>query len=74
MLLLAGMAVSARIITQSEQGAQLPRRPGFRVIIPQAGVLHRASLRVGTTPPPPALPDRIPTPPHAAAANGAAVS
>jgi hypothetical protein len=29
-------------------GAQLLRRPGFRVIIPQAGVLHRVSLRIGT--------------------------
>ena len=55
-------------------GARLLRRPGFRVIVPQAGVLHRVSLRIGTTPPRPALPDRIPTPPHAAAANGAAVS
>ena len=67
--------VSARIITQSEQGAPAPAGdPGSRVIIPQdTGVLHRVSLRIGTTPPPPALPGRIPTPPHAAA-NGAAVS
>jgi hypothetical protein len=47
------------------------RAPGHH---PAGRRADRVSLRIGTTPPPPALPDRIPTPPHAAAANGAAVS
>jgi regulator of protease activity HflC (stomatin/prohibitin superfamily) len=56
-LALLGLAMSARIVKQYEQGVlfrlgrvQGPRDPGFRLIIPFADVLHRVSLRIVTMP------------------------
>src|SRR5579863_1188244 len=56
-LLLLGMALSARIVKQYEQGVLFrlgrvrgPRNPGFRLIVPFVDVLHRVSLRIVTMP------------------------
>jgi regulator of protease activity HflC (stomatin/prohibitin superfamily) len=56
-LFLLGMALSARIVKQYEQGVLFrlgrvrgPRNPGFRLIIPFIDVLHRVSLRIVTMP------------------------
>jgi regulator of protease activity HflC (stomatin/prohibitin superfamily) len=56
-LALIGLAMSARIVKQYEQGVlfrfgrvQGPRAPGFRLIIPFADVLRRVSLRIVTMP------------------------
>ncbi len=56
-LLLLGMALSARIVKQYEQGVLFrlgrvrgPRNPGFRLIVPFIDVLHRVSLRIVTMP------------------------
>ena len=56
-LFLLGMALSARIVKQYEQGVLFrlgrvrgPRDPGFRLIIPFIDVLHRVSLRIVTMP------------------------
>jgi regulator of protease activity HflC (stomatin/prohibitin superfamily) len=49
-LFLLGMALSARIVKQYEQGVLFrlgrvrgPRSPGFRLIVPFVDVLHRVS-------------------------------
>ena len=56
-LFLLGMALSARIVKQYEQGVLFrlsrvrgPRNPGFRLIVPFIDVLHRVSLRIVTMP------------------------
>jgi regulator of protease activity HflC (stomatin/prohibitin superfamily) len=56
-LILLGIAASARIVKQYEQGVlfrfgrvQGPRDPGFRLIIPFVDVLRRVSLRIVTMP------------------------
>jgi len=56
-LFLLGMALSARIVKQYEQGVLFrlsrvrgPRNPGFRLIVPFIDVLHRVSLRIVTIP------------------------
>ncbi|MDQ2837312.1 MAG: SPFH domain-containing protein [Actinomycetota bacterium] len=56
-LLLVGMAMSARIVKQYEDGVLFrlgrvigKRAPGFRLIIPFVDVLHRVSLRIVTMP------------------------
>jgi len=56
-LFLLGMALSARIVKQYEQGVLFrlgrvrgPRHPGFRLIVPFVDVLHRVSLRIVTMP------------------------
>jgi regulator of protease activity HflC (stomatin/prohibitin superfamily) len=56
-LFLLGMALSARIVKQYEEGVlfrlgrvQGPRKPGFRLIIPLVDVLRRVSLRIVTMP------------------------
>jgi regulator of protease activity HflC (stomatin/prohibitin superfamily) len=56
-LFLLGMALSARIVKQYEEGVlfrlgrvQGPRKPGFRLIIPVVDVLRRVSLRIVTMP------------------------
>jgi regulator of protease activity HflC (stomatin/prohibitin superfamily) len=56
-VLVAGAALSARIIKQYEQGVLFrlgrvrgPREPGFRLIVPFIDVLHRVSLRIVTMP------------------------
>ena len=56
-LFLLGMASSARIVKQYEQGVLFrlsrvrgPRNPGFRLIVPFIDVLHRVSLRIVTMP------------------------
>jgi regulator of protease activity HflC (stomatin/prohibitin superfamily) len=56
-LFLLGMALSARIVKQYEQGVLFrlgrvrgPRNPGFRLIVPFVDVLHRVSLRIVTMP------------------------
>jgi regulator of protease activity HflC (stomatin/prohibitin superfamily) len=56
-LLLLGMALSARIVKQYEQGVLFrlgrvrgPRNPGFRLIVPFVDVLRRVSLRIVTMP------------------------
>jgi regulator of protease activity HflC (stomatin/prohibitin superfamily) len=56
-LALIGLAMSARIVKQYEEGVlfrlgrvQGPRAPGLRLIIPFADVLRRVSLRIVTMP------------------------
>jgi regulator of protease activity HflC (stomatin/prohibitin superfamily) len=56
-LLLIGVAMSARVVKQYEQGVLFrlgkvvgARGPGFRLIIPFVDVLHRVSLRIVTMP------------------------
>jgi regulator of protease activity HflC (stomatin/prohibitin superfamily) len=56
-VLLLGIAFSARIVKQYEQGVvfrlgrvQGPRQAGFRLIIPFLDVLHRVSFRIVTMP------------------------
>ena len=56
-LLLLGLAISIKIVKQYEQGVLFrfgrvlgARKPGFRMIIPFADVLHRVSLRIVTMP------------------------
>jgi regulator of protease activity HflC (stomatin/prohibitin superfamily) len=56
-LLLIGVAMSARVVKQYEQGVLFrlgkvvgARVPGFRMIIPFVDVLHRVSLRIVTMP------------------------
>ncbi len=56
-ILLLGMALSARIVKQYEEGVLFrlgrvigERKPGFRLIIPIVDVLHRVSLRIVTMP------------------------
>jgi regulator of protease activity HflC (stomatin/prohibitin superfamily) len=56
-LLLLGLALSVRIVKQYEDGVLFrlgrvigERKPGFRLIIPIADVMHRVSLRIVTMP------------------------
>jgi regulator of protease activity HflC (stomatin/prohibitin superfamily) len=56
-VLLLGLALSARIVKQYEEGVLFrlgrvigKRKPGFRLIIPIVDVLHRVSLRIVTMP------------------------
>ncbi len=56
-LALLGLAMSARIVKQYEEGVLFrlgrvigERKPGFRLIIPFVDVMHRVSLRIVTMP------------------------
>ena len=56
-LCLLGLAISIKIVKQYEQGVLFrfgrvlgARKPGFKMIIPFADVLHRVSLRIVTQP------------------------